>query len=43
MSESTDEIGLLVDAPTDRELLKRFLIGDDAAFTQLIERPCGIG
>lgn len=38
MSESTDEIGLLVDAPTDRELLKRFLIGDDAAFTQLIER-----
>ncbi|MFN7730313.1 MAG: RNA polymerase sigma factor [Pirellula sp.] len=38
MSESTDEIGLLVDAPTDRELLKRFLIGDDAAFAQLIER-----
>ena len=38
MSESTDEIGLLVDAPTDRELLKEFLLGDEAAFTQLIER-----
>ncbi len=38
MSESTVEIGLLVDAPTDRDLIKRFIIGDDAAFTQLIER-----
>ncbi len=38
MTDSTDEICVLVDVPTDRELLTGFLSGDDAAFTQLIER-----
>ncbi len=38
MSESTDGFGLLVNATTDRELLNQFLIGDEAAFKELIER-----